>query len=122
MKKMILLLLCTAFLLGGCTADITPTGTIPAVVPEEAPEATPNIPDAEPDVTEAPVTEPENTALLSVSVPATTEEFTLADGTLLYSYTAQHMELILPDEEVVDRVILNFLNRIDNARSDAESI
>lgn len=122
MKKMILLLLCAAFLLGGCTADITPTGTIPPVVPEAAPETTPSIPDAETEATEAPVTEPENTALLAVSVPAATEEFTLADGTLLYSYTAQHMELILPDEEVADRVILNFLNRVDNARTDAESI
>ena len=38
MKKLILLILCAAFVLGGCTADVDPTGTVPPVVPETAPE------------------------------------------------------------------------------------
>ena len=123
MKKLILLILCAAFVLGGCTADVDPTGTVPPVVPETAPETVPTpTEDTVPPVTETPVAEPENTALLAISVPAVTEEFHLEDGTTLFTYTAQHMELILPDESVADRVILDFLNRVDKARTDAESI
>lgn len=123
MKKLISLVLCAAFLLGGCTADIEPTGTVPPVIPEAAPETEPApTEETAPPVTESPAVEPESTALLAVSVPAVTEEFNLEDGTTLFTYTAQHMELILPDESVADRVILDFLNRVDKARSDAESI
>ena len=56
------------------------------------------------------------------AVPAFTETFSLDDGTELFSYTAQNMQLLLPDEEIADKVILNFLNRIDAARFDAESV
>ena len=42
-------------------------------------------------------------AMLSVSVPAITETFTLEDGTELFNYTAQHMELLLPDEEIANK-------------------
>ena len=123
MKKTIILILCVAFLLGGCNTQVEPTGTIAPVIQEEIPETEPApTVETDPPAEEIPVTEPENTALLSVSVPAVTEEFHLEDGTTLFSYTGQHMELILPDEDVADRVILDFLNRVDQARADAEAI
>ncbi len=123
MRKILILLLCASLLLAGCAADTPPTGTIPPVVPESTPEDTePVIPETEPQTEEPPIAEPESTALLAVSVPALSEQFVLENGTTLFTYTAQHMELILPDEEVADRVILDFLNRVDKARSDSESV
>lgn len=119
MKKLIVLLLCSIFILTGCTGNTTPVGTIPPVIPEIEHEHAP-IPESDPIETEA--AEPEDTALLAVSVPAVTERFLLEDGTELYSYTAQHMQLILPDAHIADRVILDFLNRVDAARKDAESV
>ena len=123
MRKLCVILLCIALLLAGCTAKAPPTGTIPPVVPESVPaETVPVIPESEPQTEAPPVAEPESTALLAVSVPALSEQFILENGTTLFTYTAQHMELILPDEEVADRVILDFLNRVDKARSDSESV
>ena len=127
MKRLLALLICIALLFTGCAADTTPTGTTEPTTSETkpaetvAPETTPE-PETTPQPTEALPSEPENTALLAVSIPADTEEFILEDGTTLFTYTAQHMELILPDDEVADRVILDFLNRVDRAQSDSESV
>lgn len=115
MRKIITVLLCIVFLLPGCKADISPTGTIPPVVPDAEPETTPA-------PTEGTISEPVSTALLAVSVPADSEHFYLEDGTELFTYTAQHMQLILPDEDIADRIILDFLNRVDAAKMDSESI
>ena len=84
MRKIITVLLCIVFLLSGCKADISPTGTIPPVVPDAEPETTPA-------PTEGTISEPVSTALLAVSVPADSEHFYLEDGTELFTYTAQHM-------------------------------
>ena len=115
MRKIITVLLCIVFLLSGCKADISPTGTIPPVVPDAEPETAPA-------PTEGTISEPVSTALLAVSVPADSEHFYLEDGTELFTYTAQHMQLILPDEDIADRIILDFLNRVDAAKMDSESI
>jgi len=115
MRKIITVLLCIVFLLSGCKADISPTGTIPPLVPDAEPETTPA-------PTEGTISEPVSTALLAVSVPADSEHFYLEDGTELFTYTAQHMQLILPDEDIADRIILDFLNRVDAAKMDSESI
>ena len=123
MRKLIAIFLCLTLLLAGCSTDTTPTGTIPPVAPEiELEETETPTTDTDHEVTDVPAAEPENTALLSVSVPAVTEQYILENGTTLFSYTAQHMELILPDEEVADRVILDFLNRVDKAQVDSESV
>ena len=123
MRKLIAIFLCLTLLLAGCSTDTTPTGTIPPVAPEIEPEETETpTTDTDHEATDVPAAEPENTALLSVSVPAVTEQYILENGTTLFSYTAQHMELILPDEEVADRVILDFLNRVDKAQADSESV
>jgi len=95
-----------------------PEQTLPSDHPAEDAEIT------------APVTEEQDelcdqetaTELLAVSVPAVSERFELEDGTELFTYTAPHMQLILPDEDVADKVILDFLNRVDSAQEDAENI
>lgn len=114
MKKNLALLLCMIFLLTGCSTNHQTAAALPETLPEATPDAV-----SEPTASET--AEPDENELFAVSVPAVTERFMLEDGTELFSYTAQHMQLILPDEEVADRVILDFLNRVDAARLDAES-
>ena len=120
MKKFLLLLLFCILTLNGCTDKAEPVATIPQASPETTHELV-----IEPDITETTVediAEATNTDLLCVSVPASTEHYALEDGTELFSYTAQHMQLLLPNDEVADKVILNFLNRVDAARMDAENV
>lgn len=120
MKKLLIILLCSILILSGCTLKEEHAPTIPQLSPETVPEI-----EIEPhteETTEPVVAEERNTALLSVAVPASTERYTSEDGTELFTYTAQHMQLLLPDEEIADKVILDFLNRIDAARLDAESV
>lgn len=119
MKRLFLLLLCCVLILAGCRTQTEPVVTIPDAMPETVPTDTT---EATEQINETEVIIPKDTTLLSVSVPAVTEEYTLEDGTPLFSYTSQHMQLVLPDENVADRVILDFLNRVDNARVDAESV
>ena len=114
MKKHLALLLCFMLLLNGCGTAQQTTVTLPeSTSPSAATESVPSesVTPEEPEVSE----------LYAVSVPAVTERITADDGTELFSYTAQHMQLILPDENIADNVILDFLNRVDAARLDAES-
>lgn len=112
MKKFCVPLLCCILILTGCSADKNVIETMPTFVTESA---TPTLP-------QETIEEIDSVALLAVSVPAITEQFTLEDSTEIYSYTAQHMQLIHPNEEIADRVIIDFLNRVDAARLDAESV
>lgn len=120
MKNFLIVLLCSILILSGCASQQQTTPTIPQKSPETVPVTEVEI-DIE-ESTEPNITEEENTQLLSVAVPASTEQYTLEDGTELFTYTAQHMQLLMPNEEIADKIILNFLNRVDAARSDAESI
>lgn len=107
--KRFLSFICIVLLLSGCSVQTDPLGTIPPAAPE---------------LTEAPIFEEptEDTPLIAVSVPATTQYHTLQDGTEIFSYTHQHMNLIHPNAEVANRVILEFLNRVDTTQKEAQQI
>lgn len=108
MKRIIVFLLCMTLILSGCAKPEDNIGTIPPVVPEV--------------MYTQEVMDETLTALAAVSVPASTENFCLEDGTELFSYTYQHMTLIFPNADVADRVTLDFLNRVDTTRSESERI
>lgn len=63
----------------------------------------------------------ENTEMVAVSVPAVTENISAGDGTVLFQYTYQNMSLVLHKPQVADKVILDFLNRVDSTRDAATS-
>lgn len=68
-----------------------------------------------------PTTEQEfQETMVAVSVPTTTENTTATDGTVLFQYTYQHMSLVLHKPAVADKIILDFLNRVDSTRKSAE--
>lgn len=59
--------------------------------------------------------------MVAVSVPAITEELTAEDGTVLFQYTYQSMSMVLNAPNIADKVIVDFLNRVDSSRTAAES-
>lgn len=63
----------------------------------------------------------EDDTMIAVSVPTVTENTVAEDGTVLFAYTYQHMSLVLNKPEVADKVILEFLNRVDSTRETAET-
>lgn len=65
---------------------------------------------------------PQELPLLAVSLPVITQSETAEDGTVLFNYTFQNLSLVLPDPEVADNVIVDFLNRIDQTAFEAETI
>lgn len=59
-------------------------------------------------------------AMVAVSVPAVTEESTTDDGTVLFRYTYQNMSLVLHNPQAADKIIVDFLNRVDSSRTPAQ--
>ena len=60
--------------------------------------------------------------MVSVSLPAVTKPFTADNGTVIFNYTYQNISMIVPDPDIADKVIIDFLTRIDQTNSVAESI
>ena len=60
--------------------------------------------------------------LISVSVPITVETGAAEDGTSVFTYTYQTMHLFVPDPDVAYKVIIDFLYRTEQIRSDAEAV
>ena len=63
----------------------------------------------------------EDKTMVAVSVPAITEDTVADDGTILFQYTYQHMSLVHSKPDIADKIILNFLNRVDTTRAAAQS-
>lgn len=60
--------------------------------------------------------------MIAISVPVVTETETAPDGSVIFNHTYQSISLVIPDPNVADKVILDFLNRIDQTANDAASI
>lgn len=119
MKRTIslLILICLFLSFTGCNTNPAPAAdsTPPAVSTSPAPTSDPTVPEATDIVfTQEP--------MVSVALPITEETCTAEDGALLFSYTYQNMSLITQDPDVGDKVIIDFLNRIDGTFSDAQNV
>ena len=64
----------------------------------------------------------EQKPMIAVSLPAVNETESAEDGTVIFNYSYQNMSLIVPDPEVADKVIVDFLNRIDQTAGHATQI
>ena len=113
MKRILMLILVIALLLAGCAKTDAQTATLPQNTINTETVSSVNTSEIEEEFVRP---------LLSVSVPVVSEKYTHSNGDEIYSYTAQHMQLIHPNASVADKVVLDFLNRVDAARIDAESI
>ena len=59
--------------------------------------------------------------MVAVSLPTVTNDTLHDDGTVLFQYTYQNMSLVLHKPQVADKIILDFLNRIDSTTESANS-
>ena len=56
----------------------------------------------------------EQQPMAAIVMPVVTEEKTAQDGTVLLSYVYQNISLTVPDPEVANKVIVDFLNKTDH--------
>lgn len=123
MKKTVMpvLLLSAIFLLGGCNrlaGNETTEASVATTISQQTEEST-----AAADATNAaPAITPTQLPMAAVSVPPVVEATKADDGTVLFQYTYQNMSLTLPDPDVADKVIIDFLNRIDSTRTNAQTL
>ena len=110
-----LLIISLVFLLLGCAEPTTPTAS--STKPTETTVSTTAPMDAappEPVIISKP--------LASVCVPLVTDAEITKDGQVLFHYTYPHMSLVLQDNDVASKVILDFLNRVDSTAATAEQL
>lgn len=113
MKKTLALLMLISLLLTGC-------GSTPAVSTEPVATTTtaPTIQTTQPTIVE-PVMQEDMSA---VALPMSVDTLTAEDGRTLYTGTSQSMSLVVPDPDVADKIIIDFLSRQDALRTAAESV
>ena len=118
MKKYLLfmLIVCIAFNVVGCS--------LPSVeAPTDTQTMNPTISEDPTTVTTAPVAETfDQKPMIAVSLPVVDQTQYAEDGTLIFRYSYRNMSLIVPDPEVADKVIVDFLNRIDQTANHAAQI
>lgn len=109
MKKRVIYILVTCLLLSlaGCKAQ---PGTAPNIT--QTNDAITESSNSETTVSteDVPV---QQQPMVAVSVPVITQTEKAEDGTELFTYKYQNISLIVPDPEVADKVIVDFLNRTD---------
>lgn len=117
MKKTLCIVLafCILFSFSACRkkknqTQETQAGT-QAVIPQETQSTPPEINQVVEDKT-----------MVAVSVPAETTNTVHKNGTVLFQLTQQHISLTLNKPDVADKIILDFLTRIDNTMESADSI
>lgn len=109
MKKIIscILVLCLILAAAGCTKDPvadTPTTTAPTAT------ETPFVPQS--------ISAP----YAAVSLPIVTEEIKADDGNVIFSKSYQNMQLTLSGQATADKIILDFMNKVDSAVLFSDSI
>ena len=125
MRKITGLLLVAALLAGSAGCSILPTPTTEATYPstqETTPETTQEttIETTIPEVTDPSVTY--HVPMAAVSMPVVTETNNAADGTPLFTYTYQNLNLFLPEAPVADKIFVDFQNQLDELHASARDL
>lgn len=107
MKKLFVFSLVLSLILVGCKRAETPETTT-------ATTETVNI--------QNDVVQMKQRPLVAVSLPSTTETETNVSGTVIFKMSTQHMQLTMSDSDVAEKVVLDFLNRIDAFNANGEQI
>ncbi len=110
MQKIIGIVLCVLLALSMAACQ-------PAKAPSAPPTHTPTSPPTTENTEDAPLH-----TFYSLSVPAEIEYLYHENGTLLFEYAYQHIQMQIADQNVADKITLDFLNRVDSTRSNAEAI
>lgn len=122
-RKIICLFLCTALFvaLAGCTGDpATTTVTTEQTQPTTQETATETTVETTVGYIDPSVTY--HAPMATVSLPTTVESSKASDGTTLFTYTYQAMNLSLQDAMVADEILVDHLNRLDDANASAKDL
>ena len=112
MKKILALLVACSLILSGCGTALPDAET---TAPTEN-EST-NISDTQETESQTEAADQTDAAalpMITVSVPVSSEDFTADDNTVIFRVVTQNMRLVMQDPDVADRIIVDFLNRIDH--------
>lgn len=123
MKKLISVILTLVLLYGLCGCSM-PSKTDNNSPPASEPTAPSTNPPTEPDPTT-----PDNDTpsipvapIVSVSLPTTTTPSKADNGTVIFNETSQELSITLNDPEVAEKIILDFMNRIDSKAIETDNI
>lgn len=121
MKKILIIILLLT-MLTGCTATQEPVQT-EAIIPTEV-VAEEQVSETAPPAVSETEPEPEATQLPMVAVymPMRVDSLTDDSGKLIYRSKTQSMQLTLRDPDVADKIIIDYLNRVDSHREGIESV
>ena len=123
MRKLLAIILAATMLL---TIVACKKQTKPGPVTQPSPtQATPTDPSTQPGTEGS--TPSENPTVLqkpmyAISLVPQTETATDSNNTVRFKYTHQNISLVLPEPEVADRIILDYLNRMDRADQYAQTL
>lgn len=111
MKKIlsVSLLFCMIISLYGCKSD-EPIKDIP----ETQQPTTEHVEVTEPVIAQLP--------MHAVSLPISVDYKTDEDGQVLFTYSRPTMHLVCPDPDVADKILVDFMSRLDSFHIDAEQI
>lgn len=65
---------------------------------------------------------PAQEAMVAVSVPATTQNFTADNGNVIFQYIYQTPYLTTPDADAAEKITIDLLKRIDVTRANADAL
>ena len=112
-KRLIALSLVAVLSLAGCKdADI----------PESQPHTDPEITAGSTDANTGTSVNPINENMYNISLPITTETTYSDDNTLLFTYSYQTILPVLHEQDVADKLIMDFTNRIEQQRAEANAV
>ena len=60
--------------------------------------------------------------MVAVSIPLSVDTMEADDGNTIFRKTSQSMQLTMRDPDVADKIILDFLNRVDTLTADADTV
>lgn len=121
MKKRITVIFALLLLLTGCQApseEVAPTNPVVAETVPDQPTA--STPETEETVNADDIVVYQQRTMLAVSMPLVQESLSAEDGTTIFSHSYQDMRIVLQDPDVADNIIIDYLNRMDDAHSHAE--
>ena len=122
MKKLICMFAVISLLFTAGCSNLFPA---PTTEPQASAEPTDPTPPATQEPTSPPSTAPHIPfveELICVSIPATSQIEYAEDGTELFRYTYQNLSLTLPESEIADKIIIDFLTRLDVTSKNAQDV
>ncbi len=112
MKKILAMLLLAALLLAGCAPQQNASAQDTTGI---------GLPDSSMTQTQEQILLA-SMPMVSVSLPTTTEVTKADDGAVVFQYTYQAMSLVVPEQEIADKIIIDYCSRIDSASKAAEDV